>query len=132
MRSTAKQYARAIIDACRDRNQSEIRAAIGRALALIAGRDRRLLRVLTAAVQSELERESGSVKAQVRSVRPLGAEAEKQVREIVRAATGRDQVTLESGTDSALIGGAVIRVEDSVIDLSLRGRINRLRSVLKK
>ncbi|MCP4473557.1 MAG: F0F1 ATP synthase subunit delta [Gammaproteobacteria bacterium] len=42
------------------------------------------------------------------------------------------EVELNCAQDETLIGGAVIRVGDTVIDGSLRGRLNRLRSDLEE
>ncbi len=41
------------------------------------------------------------------------------------------KVKLNYQVDNNLIGGAVIRVEDSILDSSLLGRINRLKDVMK-
>lgn len=41
------------------------------------------------------------------------------------------KVKLNCQIDSNLIGGAVIRVEDDILDNSLLGRINRLKDVMK-
>lgn len=41
------------------------------------------------------------------------------------------KVKLNCQIDSNLIGGAVIRVEDNILDSSLLGRINRLKDVMK-
>jgi F-type H+-transporting ATPase subunit delta len=41
-------------------------------------------------------------------------------------------VTLTSETDSSLLGGALIRANDLVIDGSIRGRLNKLAGSLNQ
>jgi F-type H+-transporting ATPase subunit delta len=43
----------------------------------------------------------------------------------------RRDVRLQSETDPSLLGGAILRADDLVIDGSLRGRLERLGAELK-
>ncbi len=65
------------------------------------------------------------VHVQVTSAQPMDDEAASRLSERLRARFGRE-VDLEIAVDSALIGGAVIRAGDQVIDGSVRGRLERL------
>ncbi len=57
---------------------------------------------------------------------------EQQQDSIATTMSGRlgKQVTVKTSVDEALIGGAVIRAGDSIIDASLRGRLSELRNEL--
>ncbi len=48
----------------------------------------------------------------------------------ITAASGKS-VTLETSVDSKLLGGAVIRVGDRLVDGSLRSRVRKLRKELR-
>lgn len=50
-----------------------------------------------------------------------------RIGEAIRGRLGRD-VTVTASVDDSLIGGAIIRVGDSVIDASVRGRLRELAS----
>ncbi len=61
---------------------------------------------------------------------PLTAELSEQIREKVRAQTGRD-AELEETVDASILGGLVLRVGDVVVDASLRTRLNEMRRSLE-
>lgn len=78
--------------------------------------------------QGRLEAE-GKAKVRVISAHPL----EDTQLEKIKAAMSRRldrQIELSSDTDANLIGGMVVRYGDSVIDASIRGQIEKLRSRL--
>lgn len=84
---------------------------------------------LAAAVHAGFEqlRAQAEATAQVHvvSAYALSADAEKAIAEAVQARFKR-AVTVTAAVDASLIAGAVIRVGDAVVDLSARGRLNRL------
>lgn len=59
------------------------------------------------------------------SARPLDPAQEERLRRTLERRTGR-AVALEARIDEQLLGGAVVRVGDRVLDGSLRGRLARL------
>jgi F-type H+-transporting ATPase subunit delta len=63
------------------------------------------------------------------SARPLDAAVKTAIEEIVRDASGKTPVSHEK-IDPALVGGLVVRVNDVVVDGSLRTRLRALRSRL--
>jgi len=54
----------------------------------------------------------------------------EQIREKVRAQTGRD-ADLEETVDASILGGLVLRVGDVVVDASLRTRLEEMRRSLE-
>lgn len=67
----------------------------------------------------------GQVKVEVTTAYALNDAERQKIDSAMRARLGRD-CKLETEVDPTLIGGAVIKVGDSVIDLSLRGRLTAL------
>jgi F-type H+-transporting ATPase subunit delta len=61
----------------------------------------------------------------VTSAYPLSEAEQGRIDAAMRARLGKD-CTVEAHVDGTLIGGAVIKIGDSVIDLSLRGRLAAL------
>ena len=96
---------------------------------IINGAKVSLLIGLAAAVHAGFEqlRAQAEATAQVHvvSAYALSADAEKAIAEAVQARFKR-AVTVTAAVDASLIAGAVIRVGDAVVDLSARGRLNRL------
>ncbi len=65
----------------------------------------------------------------ISSAYPLDAEHTQVITDAVASRFGK-HVEVSTNTDPNLIGGAVIKVGDHVIDLSMRGRLTQLRMTL--
>jgi len=78
------------------------------------------------ALKADLE---NTVDVTVTSAVPLSDAQREQIAKALKSRLGRD-VRLESETDESLIGGAVIRAGDVVIDGSLRARLEGLANAL--
>ena len=76
-----------------------------------------------------LDRERGIVEAIVTSAAPLSDDDTAAVTGWVARTTGKD-VRLTSAVDESLIGGLTVRVGDTLLDASVRGRLERLRTQL--
>lgn len=68
---------------------------------------------------------AGVVHVEVTSAYALNSAEEEKIRSAIKARYGRE-CAVQTAVDDSLIGGAVIKVGDSVIDLSLRGRLAAL------
>jgi len=73
----------------------------------------------------------GTVEAEVRSAKPLSDEQKSQLSAALEKRLGR-KVNLTVQKDDSLLGGAVIRAGDLVIDGSARGRLEKLASALQR
>ncbi len=80
------------------------------------------------ALKAEVE---NRVDAVVTAAAPLSAEQEKEIARSLKERLGRD-VKISTEIDENLIGGAVIRAGDVVIDGSLRARLEGLATALTK
>jgi len=72
-----------------------------------------------------------SVDAVVTSAAPLNAEQKKEIASSLKERLGRE-IRITTEIDETLIGGAVIRAGDVVIDGSLRARLDGLANALTK
>jgi F-type H+-transporting ATPase subunit delta len=75
------------------------------------------------------DRRQGIVNATVTSAAPLTDTEVRALTARLEQMTGA-RVELETGVDESLLGGLVVRVGDRLIDGSVRGRLERLRSQL--
>lgn len=71
----------------------------------------------------------GVVEAELISAQPATEEQQAQVMAALKTRLGRE-VRLSCSTDASLLGGAIIRAGDLVIDGSARGKLGRLASAL--
>lgn len=103
----------------------------GRNLVRLLAENRRLsLLPEIAAVYEILRAEAEStVEAHMVSAQPLDDAQRDRIAEALKARLGRN-VTLSATVDESLIGGAIIRAGDLVIDGSVRGKLGRLATAL--
>lgn len=92
------------------------------------GRLMLLPEIYTLFEQMRAEAES-SADAEVVSARPLDDAQQKTIVAALKKRTGRE-IRLTCKTDEALLGGAVIRMGDLVIDGSIRGRLEKMAATL--
>ena len=71
----------------------------------------------------------GKARVEVYSAYPLEAEQEQRISRAMARRLDKE-IVISSVTDGKLIGGVIIRAGDSVIDASIRGRIDELRNEL--
>lgn len=84
---------------------------------------------VAAAFRRLLDAERGIVEARVTSAAPLTTDQTQAVEAWVAKTTGK-QVHLSATVDASLIGGLTVRVGDTLMDASVRGRLERLRTEL--
>ena len=77
------------------------------------------------------DEERGIARAEVRTAVPLDDERRARLVQRLERRTGK-QVEIEESVEPGLLGGAVIRIGDRLIDGSTRGRLRRLRDELAK
>lgn len=83
-----------------------------------------------AVIYEELRAEAEQVMtADVSVAKPLTEEQEANISAALKKRTGRD-VTLNVEVDESLLGGAIIRAGDLIIDGSALGKLNRLANVI--
>ncbi len=85
---------------------------------------------IVAAYNSNVEESSGRITVQLTSAQPLSDKHQEQFKASLSKMTGKD-VQLEVDTDSSLLGGVVLRVGSVMMDYSLRGHLNRLKSQMR-
>ena len=99
-------------------------------LALLVQRGRfELLPDLISEFRRLYRRREGIAEATVTSAAPLDAAAVAAIEERLMALTGQ-RVELTFVVDAGLFGGLQVRVGDRLIDASVRGRLERLRTTL--
>ncbi len=127
-RLTPRQQQDLVLEICGDRLDEA-----GRNFVALLAENRRLVVLPDVAAQFEALRaeEEGTLRARLISAKPV----DKAVTDTLAKALGKRmqrKVTLQAEVDESLLGGAVIRAGDLVIDGSVRGRLKRLASTLSR
>ena len=89
----------------------------------------RLLKQIAEAYAALLDEQTGKVEVDVTVARKLGREQLAEVKEKVSQALGKDAV-VHQYVDPEIIGGLVLRVEDRLIDASVRYQLQAMRERL--
>lgn len=84
-----------------------------------------LLPEISAQFETLRRDEESRVEVQVTSAHPMSDDEADQLRERLHKRFGRE-VDLKIEVDASLIGGAIIKAQDQVIDGSVRGQLERL------
>jgi F-type H+-transporting ATPase subunit delta len=125
-RITPVQLAELFIDICGERLNEDGRNLIR----LLAERRRLVVLPEIFALFEQFKHEAeGAIKAQLITAFPATDAQKQTIAAALKQRFGRD-VQLESITDPTLMGGAVVRAGDLVIDGSVRGKLTRLGTAL--
>ena len=104
--------------------------AVGNLLAIMSDNGRLSLIPEVATLFDQLKQAvESAVAVHVTSAYPLSDAETQQLTETMQEKLERS-ITLTSETDPSLLGGALIRADDLVIDGSVRGRLNKLAGTL--
>jgi F-type H+-transporting ATPase subunit delta len=99
-------------------------------LAVLAQNNRLSLLADIAVIYEELREEAEQMMtADVTSALKLTAKQEKDISAALKTRLGRD-ITLNTSVDKTLLGGAIIRAGDLIIDGSALGKLNRLANAI--
>jgi len=120
------QRGQAVIDICGDALNDA-----GKNLMHVLAENARLALLPDIAALYEMERaaEENRVTAEVISATPLSDDQKKAIAEALKKRLGRD-IALDCKVDEALLGGAVVRAGDMVIDGSVTGKLEKLGAAL--
>lgn len=92
---------------------------------LIANRRLPMLAVVLKAVQGEISKRRGEVEAQVQSAVALSPEQTKELQAAISKALGTN-VAMNVTVNKDLIGGLVVQVGSTLVDASVKNKIERL------
>lgn len=127
-RMTPEQRAELIVQIGEGRLDDE-----GKSLLRVLAENDRLDALPEIAAVYELQRaaEAGCVEAEVISAFALDEKQQTELAQALRQRMG-SEVRLTCQTDDTLLGGVIVRVGDTVIDGSIRGRLQRMAATLSR
>ncbi|MFC1637971.1 ATP synthase F1 subunit delta [Patescibacteria group bacterium] len=133
MKTTAKQYAQVLYDLTRGKSQDEADAVVSNfAEKLRKDRNLKMFERIVVRFEAIYNQENGVINVKVTSARELTEDQIEKVTEFVKSKYEAKEVVVENIADADVIGGVVIKVGDDVIDSSVGGRIEKLKSDLLK
>ena len=123
---SGEQTAELFLDICGDKLNEHGKNFVR----VLADNDRLdVLAEITELFEIERAQSEGTVEAQVISAVELNDTQKSKITESLKKRLGRD-VTLDCSVDASIVGGAIIRAGDVVIDGSVTGKLNKLAAAL--
>lgn len=107
-------------------NKAKLSSRVSNMLILLAQKGR--LSILVSVIEesyAHLDRLSNVVPVNVATARTLSAADQKKIQSDIKKALGRD-IAMQSYIDENLIGGIVIQIESTLIDGSIKTKLDRL------
>jgi F-type H+-transporting ATPase subunit delta len=109
-----------------------LNAITGNTLRLMAQKRRLfVLPALLVALRARIADHKGEISAEVVSAKALTKAQSDKLSKVLKAATGRE-VNLKSTVDESLIGGLVVKVGSTMIDTSIKAKLNALQNTMKE
>ena len=109
-----------------------VHAITGNALRLMASKRRLfVLPALLRELRARIAEHKGEVTAEVASAKALTKTQSDKLQKALSTAVGRD-VQLKATVDESLIGGLVVKVGSTMIDTSIRAKLNTLQNTMKE
>ncbi len=128
-----RAYARALYEAAQDKSRTEVGALVERTLKILA--DKNVLGksdLLMAEVEKLDDAAQGIVRARIISAHKLDEETMDHLEKKLKARSHAKEIVWEKEIDKELLGGAVIRYGDKVLDFSLTSRVRDLKEVISR
>lgn len=132
MRISSRQYAQTLFELTSGKGETETNAVVLK-FAKRLQKDRQLKNKEKIIVEfADLcDRKEGIVQAEVTTVRDLDENQIVKIKDFLKNKFSAKKIILEKKIDNEIKGGMIIRVNDEVIDGSMRGRLKKLRVSLR-
>ena len=131
MKTSAKQYAQTLLELTEGKPQTEIEKTVASfADYIYRNRKLKLAEKIIEQFEKLYNQRKGIIEAEVISCEKLNTEQEKKIRNYIKEKYRSKEVILKNVIDKKVKGGLIIKVDDEVMDWSVRGRLGELRKIL--
>jgi len=133
MKITPKQYAVALYESIKDKKEDKAKAVLGEFVkALIHNNDISKERKIILEFEKIWNKKKGIVEAEIISANDLDKPIVKLLNKYIANLSKSEQVVSRQLIDKNLLGGAVLKYGDKIIDGSLKTRLNNLKEEMVK
>jgi F-type H+-transporting ATPase subunit delta len=132
MKITTEKYARALFESLKNVDEPEkVNLLIKNFISLtVKNNDFYQIDKIFKDFKKKWDQEFRLIKAEVKSVYPIGSDLEKTILDYIKKESKMSQVEIENKIDKEILGGVVIKYDDKIFDASLKTKLNRLRESL--
>lgn len=131
-KTSPKQFALALHLATKDEDSKS--AQIVKSFVNLLARKRMLNKSqqIISAYKKISQAEKGIVEAIITTARPLANESEEKIKSFVKMEFNAKDVEIHQKLEESLLGGIKLKVGDTVIDSTLKGRLKEMENALTK
>lgn len=133
MKITPKLYATGLLQALHNKQEAEIAPIIDAFVALlIKNNDIAKADKIIAAFLALWNKEHGIITSEITTAKKLDKETKDSLESFLLKQSGARAVEIQEKIDSDVLGGVVIRYDDTVLDYSVKTKISDLISAIKQ
>lgn len=128
---SVKNLASAIYESLEDKGGAILDSTILNAIYLI--RDKHMMGkkdLILDEIQKIIDKKNETIRAKVSSKTKITEKIHKEIEEYIKKKYKVKEVILELKEDQKLLGGTKIEIEDEIIDMTLKGKLNQLHNYL--
>lgn len=128
---SAKKYARVLYEATKDLDKEAASKALVNFVKILArNRHLKLAERIMAEYQEYSNIQEGIVEAEVTVARALSSASKEALKNKLKKNQAAKEVVLKETVDKNLIGGMIIKINDTVLNASLKNNLNLLKQSL--
>ena len=128
MKIKPKQYAEGLFEALSGKDEKEAKVIIDKfARLLVANNQASGLEKVLSYFNKFWDRKHGIAQAEIITARAMDAAVRKELSSYIKNRASAREVEIKETQDAEILGGAVIKYQDKVVDLSLRSRVLKLK-----
>ena len=129
---TSKQYAEGLYEAIQDKKGEELKLVFNNFLKLVwKNKDWKNLNKILTSFEKVYNEKEGLLEAEVISSRELLSSIKNQIKKWLEEYS-KKSIDLKTDIDESLLGGVIIKYEDTVLDGSLKSQLRNLQIKLNK
>jgi len=133
MKISAGQYAQALYESLGDKKEAEAKKIIAKLVDFLAVQgDLVKGKEIIARFDEIWQKEKSELAATAVSARELSAATKKVLLEYLKRQSGRENITLTETIAPDLLGGAILRYDNRLVDMSVKNVLANLKTSLKK
>lgn len=133
MKISASQYAQALYESLGDKKETEAKKIIAKLVEFLALQgDLAKGKEIVVRFEEIWQKEKSELAATAESARELSGATKKMLLEYLEARSGRKNITLSEKINPALLGGAILRYDNRLVDMSVKNVLANLKTNLKK
>lgn len=131
MKISSKQYASALFDVVVDKKGKELEKAIVAFVKLLISRheEYKINRIIID-FEDLWYKKASVIKMEIKSARDLSKDVVAKLSLAIKKISGAKEVDLLEDVDESIIGGAVIKYGDKILDVSLKNRLQKIKEAL--